>query len=539
MVIYRKYRPQRFEDVTGQENIIKILKGALKRNNIGHAYLFSGPRGTGKTTIARIFSKTINCEKPDRDFEPCGKCGACMEIAAGKSLDFVEIDAASNRGIDEIRQLRDGINFSPAKNKYRVFILDEAHMLTKEAFNALLKTLEEPPEHAIFILATTEINKIPATIISRCQKFDFGRLSIDKIARRLAFLSKEEGISAEKEALEIIARNCEGCLRDAESLLGQIASLNQGKVSLLDAQELLGLPDPEFIKDFSRKVLEKNAPEAMRLVDKILETGKDLFAVSSSLISYLRGVLMIKISPELEEIVLKNFTGDDLDFMKELARLSEIKDLIFAIKTLAENQEKIKRSEFPQISLEIAIAEITLGISSYDQLLPNMGKDDSIKSEKGAKKEEPAAPARAAQSSSGDESGILESAREKWEDILFQVKEKNTSVFAFLKTCAPACILNNNLHFATNYQFYKERLNTTQSRMIIESVLKDVLHLEKSVGFKCLMEEELKEMGVEVKSLKIESKKSKTESGSVVGKQDDLIAEALKMFGGTAESITN
>lgn len=529
MVIYRKYRPQKFSEVAGQENIIKVLKGAIKRDSVGHAYLFSGPRGTGKTTIARILSKAINCEKLEKDLEPCGKCGPCVEIREGKSLDFIEIDAASNRGIDEIRQLREGINFSPAKNKFRVFVLDEVHMLTKEAFNALLKTLEEPPRHAVFILATTEISKIPATIISRCQRFDFSRLSTEKIIERLASVSNKENIEAERAVLEIIARNSEGCARDAESLLGQIADIRSGKILLSDAQEILGLPDQEMIRSFAQNIIEKNAAEAAQMAEKILESGKNLFIAVSSLISYLRGILMIKIGPELEDIILKNYSDSELELMKKISSTAQISELIFAIKTLSDCYEKIKRSEFPHILLEIAVAELTLAVPPHGNavpLLPNKEKSDIL--------EEGARVQKCPLKDSGEmslESDILQSIKKNWNDILIAVKSQNHSVFAFLKNCIPAGIIEDNICAAVNYQFYKERLNAVQSKLVIESVINDFLKSGKKLGFKCLLEEELKEMGIDIRDSKLNAHNSNIS----IGKQDDLIAEALKMFGGAIE----
>ncbi|MFH1175161.1 MAG: DNA polymerase III subunit gamma/tau [bacterium] len=530
-VIYRKYRPQKFSEISGQENIIKILKGSLKRNNIGHAFLFTGPRGVGKTTIARIFTKAINCENLSEDFEPCGKCSACSEISEGRSLDFVEIDAASNRGIDEIRQLRETVSFTPSKNKYRVYILDEAHMLTKEAFNALLKTLEEPPEHAVFILATTEIHKIPATIISRCQRYDFSRLSLGAIAQRLAGLAEREGISVERTALEAIAKISEGCARDAESVFGQMAVIGQGEITLSCVKEILGLPDREFVKEFSEKILRRNVSEAIQMVDKSLEAGRDLTILLSSVIVYFRNLLMAKTSDELDVIILKNCTEEELSELKNLAKNASVEQVVFVIKSLSEWYNKMKLSDFPQICLEVAIAEIVLKLQNANEnsasaaAQPQNPKKGLSEQENNVIKE--AEDKKNDVSLSQSESESLEAAKQNWEEILLRVQAKNNSVFAFLKSCFPASVVKNSLYAAANYQFYKERLNTTQSRMMIEAVLEEVL--QKKLSFKCFMEKEIVEMGIKFEKPQKEIQKPQNQTPEF---QEDLLSEALKIFGG-------
>src|SRR3972149_6608242 len=272
LVLYRKYRPKEWDEVIGQEHVTRTLTNAIKLGRVSHAYLFSGPRGTGKTTIARLLAKSLGCA----------------------DLDLIEIDAASNRGIDEIRQLREGIKFAPTVGKYKVFIIDEVHQLTKEAFNALLKTLEEPPAHAVFVLATTEIHKVPQTIISRCQRFDFKRISVKDIISRLKFIAKEEKIAISDEALNLIAEASEGGFRDAISYLDQISAYKEGEISIDDVVSILGMTDYKTLSAFVTNISENKYKEAIILLNELAENGYDMEQLTKNLIEFLRKLLLIK-----------------------------------------------------------------------------------------------------------------------------------------------------------------------------------------------------------------------------------------------------
>ncbi|MBI3638169.1 DNA polymerase III subunit gamma/tau [Candidatus Wolfebacteria bacterium] len=362
LALYRKYRPKKLFDVLGQETITEILKNAAKTDRLAHAYLFYGPRGSGKTTAARIIAKIANCEKrqTDKKFaaegEPCNECRVCLEIDAGRGMDVVEIDAASNRGIDEIRDLKEGIKFSPSSYRYKVFIIDEVHQLTKEAFNALLKTLEEPPAHAIFILATTEYEKMPMTITSRTQKFHFKRHSRLTIFEKLKEIAKAEKIKADNEALELIAAAAEGSFRDAESLLDQIASL-EDKVELADVQRIVGKVGILKTAEFAEFLIKKDLKNALSYLSKINEGGYNLVQFNKDLIHYLRRVLALKYSPDLEKDFSRELTDNELAVIKKHAEIISEQAIIALIKSLIRAYSEMRYSPFVLVPLEVAIIE--------------------------------------------------------------------------------------------------------------------------------------------------------------------------------------
>ena len=360
-VFYRKYRPQTFAEFIGQEHIVKTLTNAISLGMISHAYLFYGPKGSGKTTIARLFAKAVNCQNRKKDeFEPCNKCSSCLEIVEGRSMDLIEIDAASHRGIDEIRELRDGIRIVPTKSKYKVFIIDEAHQLTREAFNALLKTLEEPPSHAIFVLATTEIQKMIPTIISRCQRFDFWKLTLPEIMKKLEFICQKEKIKIEKSALELIALNSEGSMRDAESLLDQVFTLygNSGQeIKAEDIKDLLGLVETELVSKFTDFLYQKKASEAINFLNEIGERGLDLEEFAKALIDYLRKALILKIMGIEGNPLISGLTKEELQKLKSQSENFKEEELRRILNLFLDAQNKMKYSPIPQLPLELAIIE--------------------------------------------------------------------------------------------------------------------------------------------------------------------------------------
>lgn len=364
-VLYRKYRPQLFSDFVGQEHVVKTVTNALAGGMVSHAYLFCGPRGTGKTTLARLLAKAVNCTgRKEGKYEPCNKCDSCVEIMEGRAIDLMEIDAASHRGIDEIRELKEGIKFAPTKSKYKVFIVDESHQLTKEAANALLKTLEEPPSHAIFILATTEIHKMIPTIISRCQRFDFRKLTIPEITKQLQKICDKEEVKIQKAALELIAINATGSVRDAESLLDQIFTFQSSlgkEITVDDVKGMLGLVEIEAASKLVDLIGQKQTPRAIGFLNEIADKGTDLQEFSKATINYFRQVLILKITGTANQI-LTGLTKEELQRMAGQAEKFKEEDLQKIINLFLEAENKMRYSPIPQLPLELAIME-SIGFS--------------------------------------------------------------------------------------------------------------------------------------------------------------------------------
>ncbi len=359
LVIYRRYRPQRFSEVVGQDHVIKTLTSALSSGRVAHAYLFAGPRGVGKTTTARLLAKAVNC-LDNSSVEPCNKCDSCLEIMDGRALDLIEIDAASNRGIDEIRELRERIRFTPTRSKYKVFVIDEAHQLTKEAFNALLKTLEEPPAHAIFILATTEPYKMLPTILSRVQRFDFKKVSLPDVLKRLEMIIKKEKVKIDKKALRIMALNAEGYMRDAESMLGQVVAFAGNKqITVEDVEAILGIVDINLAIKFIDLLADKKSKEALVFIDKFVNQGYDLTQFVQSLINYSRKLLLIGVSADLSKLVKEELSPEQLNTAIKQAEKFTVEEISRMIEIFIQALYQMKRSSFPQIVVELATIEIT------------------------------------------------------------------------------------------------------------------------------------------------------------------------------------
>jgi DNA polymerase-3 subunit gamma/tau len=357
--LYRKWRPDNFEDVKGQDHIVTTLQNQIKADRIGHAYLFCGTRGTGKTSIAKIFAKAVNCEHPING-SPCNECESCRAIATGNSMNVIEIDAASNNGVDNIRQIRDEVQYSPTQGKYKVYIIDEVHMLSIGAFNALLKTLEEPPSYVIFILATTEAHKIPVTILSRCQRYDFHRISIETISDRLSQLMQAENINVEDKAIKYIAKAADGSLRDALSLLDQCIAFYLGRdLKYENVLDVLGAVDTQVYAEMLSLITMSDTTAVMELIEKLIMQGRDIGQFVNDFIWYLRNLLLIKTTDDLSKVEdVIEASKDSIEQLKKDAKLVDTDTIMMYIRVLSELANDLKVATQKRIKLEVTLIKL-------------------------------------------------------------------------------------------------------------------------------------------------------------------------------------
>ncbi len=483
--LYRKYRPATFSELIGQKHVVQTLKNAVKSGRIGQGYLFAGPRGTGKTSIARIFAKTINCQHL-KNGEPCLKCDSCKNILDGRALDIIEIDAASNTGVDNIRELRETVKLPPSSLNYKVYIIDEVHMLSGGAFNALLKTLEEPPANVVFILATTEVHKIPETILSRVQRFDFTRLAIEEIIKRLDEIAKLEKVKVDREALEIIASSSEGGMRNAESLLGQIIALEDKQITTKEVEFILGTVSEKFTAEFVDLVIQKKYSEVFSKIGELREMGIDFKNFSKSLLNYLRQMLVLKINPDLGQKLSYEITKERLGQIKGQIASVETDDILNFINVLQENTERFKSSSIPQLFLEVSIAKMASQNQSHPRAkhlnedkgeISNPPQSPTAKIEK--KIEEKKSPDTPQNGSapvkkpkiSGDSYADLDLVISNWREIIDSLKSYNHSLSSVLKMCQPILIEGKYLLLRTKYSFYNDKISDTQNRLTIEKAI--------------------------------------------------------------------
>lgn len=519
MALYRRWRPQVFEDVVGQEHITQTLKNQIKNNNIAHAYLFCGTRGTGKTSTAKIFARAVNCMEPI-NFSPCNQCDTCMGIRNETMMDVIEIDAASNNGVDDIRELRENVKYPPTKGKYKIYIIDEVHMLSTGAFNALLKTLEEPPHFVIFILATTEPHKIPSTILSRCQRFDFKRVKEADMVGNLAFICKEMGISIEENALKLIARNADGGMRDAQSLLDQCIAYTQGTISYDDVINVLGTVNDTFIFELVDHIAAGDARSAMEAVERLVTAGKDIHQFIKDLIQHYRNLMMTKVAENLEGIV--NLSKESIERLKNQGKQLENHSIIRAIRVMSETDVDAKWSTQPRILLEVAI--IKMCQPAYDQSVEGLvdrihALEKSIQSGnikvqyvEGQKEKDTPGKVQEKVNEEDQENTKpmpelpvkpvnFEALERVWDAVLKEIRKRKISVHAVLMEGRPVGVEKNSLliAFKDGYGFHKEAAGNSPNKEFIEGVIGEVLG--QKISIKCVMEDEVSSLSTAAKEI--------------------------------------
>lgn len=549
LVLARKYRPQTFDEVIGQEYITKTLKNAIDSKRVAHSFLFFGPRGVGKTSIARILAKALNCEKgPTAD--PCNKCRHCIEITEGSSPAIIEIDGASNRGIDEIRDLREKVRYMPSTGRYKIYIIDEVHMLTNEAFNALLKTLEEPPEHVKFIFATTEMDKVPATIASRCQKYNFRKLTVAEIVGLLSSILKKEKVNVDPQVLSVIARNADGALRDAESILDQVISYSEGEVKLEDVEKLLESVNREMLFSFAKTLLDKSTQGALKGVDEIFRSGYDPVLFVKYLAEYYRNLLIVKVTQTPEDF-MEMIDPEEIKTLKAVAPLVTETRVINTIKILTELLERMKHSSYQRVLLEVACVKITRmdsllslpeiinrleGLSSGGMDLSNEIREP-VSEEPSSVKEILELPAEKTASTTssftdieeadmtGDDSENLKRIVKNWPVVVETVKQKSRSLAPVLASAVPFKFEENKVYVRIASEYLADNINNSADK--IKEALKEIF--KKPLALVTV----LKEAGTEgikpEKSFTAPSTKTQTDKREP---SDPMVKSALKGFGG-------
>lgn len=512
--LYRAYRPQTFKDVVGQEHIIRTLKNQIQNNNVGHAYLFCGTRGTGKTSTAKIFARALNCQN-SVDEEPCNECEVCKDILSDNIMDVIEIDAASNNSVDDIREIRENVKYTPAKCKYKVYIIDEVHMLSQGAFNALLKTLEEPPSYVIFILATTEPHKIPATILSRCQRFDFKRVTVKDMSTRMKEICDDVNVVVDDRALNLIARNSQGALRDALSILDQCMSFSENDIEYKDVVDLLGTVNIEQLFEMAEYVIKEDTKKCLEILNEFVVWGKDIKNLIDDLIDHFRNLMVCKVSSDLDEII--SLPEEIVEQLKAQASTIEVNDIIRILNILSTTQDAIKVSSNPRVLAEVSIMKLSQPmfdeskesllkrISNLEEVIKsgkiNINNNVEIESKKEAKgtSEENEAEVEEEVFYEEVKNEDVELIEKSWENILAHIKkDKNMPVYAILREAKEFNVSANNLYivFDDSFAFAKNKLSDEKTRNYIESVIREILN--RSFSIKIILKSETKNIKLEI-----------------------------------------
>jgi len=488
-----KWRPQDFESIVGQDHIVGTLKNAIQKGRLAHAYLFAGPRGVGKTSTARILAKALNC-KEGPTLKPCQKCSSCLEINQGRSLDVIEIDGASNRGIDEIRALRENVKFSPTNGKYKVYIIDEVHQITPDGFNALLKTLEEPPEFVKFIFATTHPQKVMPTIISRCQRMDFRRITTIEIISQLEKIIAQEKITVDKEVLFAIAKSSDGSLRDAESVLDQLVSFSKGNVSLKDAISVLGMVEQDVLFSLTDKIIQKDPAAALKLFNDIIDDGKDPGVFLVNLIEHFRNLMVAKVSKADSKLV--DLPQEICDRLLQQGQLLSLEEIFTVFNILVATQEMTKRLDSQRIPLEISLVRLShnkpegsaclparQGLASISQShKPQLNSSSSVPPE--AKPS--VTPAEKNEQPTQQSASVsLESVKNVWNNIINNLAKIKMSAATYLSEGQPTKVSGNliTVAFSKSCSLHKESLEAKDNKSIIEKAASELCNADLRVNF--------------------------------------------------------
>jgi len=597
LALYRKYRPQTFGEVIGQEHVTRTLRNALRDGRIVHAYLFAGPRGTGKTSTARLLAKAVNCLEEDLAKRPCNQCTICRAINDGHLMDLIEIDAASNRGIDEIREIREKVNFRPNEARYKVYVVDEVHMLTEHAFNALLKTLEEPPPHAIFVLATTDPQKIPATVVSRCQRFEFRRIPLDALLDRLQYIAGQEGIEVDAPAMELIARQATGSVRDAVSLLDQLVSFGGESVALADVEAVLGAVPATVVAEVAQALLARDLQGSLRLVDRLAHGGTELGQFTKALVEYLRGLLLLRVGGD---VGLLNRPAEEAERMQGQAREATPRHLLRLVRLFQRAIQDLKEDLLPQIPVELACVEACLGAEAGAERTQVAGTPDKVpvappptragsapaRGQTGAASapressptRTPAAPAPASPdqgradttptgpaetvppeqglSPAGPAALNASGLKGAWGRVLAEVRPHSRQVEAMLRgSCEPLSVEDGVVTIGFYHEFHKGQVEEQKNRELVQDAISQVLGT--SHRLRCVLTSRSQTQGQEParepvapeifppppqeekeeKTVSQEPKREELEGKYQAVAQDPLIQEAINRYGAQVVDI--
>ena len=514
LVLARKYRPQNFDELVGQSHITELLRKSIESGRIAHAFLFCGPRGIGKTSTARILAKSLNCHNGPT-LKPCGECSACLEIASGNSFDVIEIDGASNRGIDEIRTLRENVKFAPSYGRYKIYIVDEVHMLTSDAFNALLKTLEEPPEYVKFIFATTEVQKVPATILSRCQRFDFKRIQVEVIMDNLKSICSKEQLKANEEALFAIAKASQGSMRDALSILDQLSALSDKGIDAADVFSMLGMVEIEFLFDLTDALIARSCVKALDIFNQVIERGKDIKQLGKDLTEHFRHLMIVKVGG----VSLNGLIDYPSGVKQRLAGQAEkitIAGILKAVELFIEAQETAKVMETLRMPLEIAFAKLTYGGATgiipsstvvgavpLPSVKPNVAPVVKVQAQPIVASPAPTMSLIKAES--------LEEIKAHWNALTHEVSRRKMALATYLQEGMPSEFKANRLviGFSKENVFAKDFLDSKENLRCIEEVFSEKLNAPVAVVLKMM---------------------EKADPG--IKQEEPVVKSALEMFGG-------